>query len=347
MCRLGRATAWVIALLIVRASVASAASDVRLVDAAKRQDRLAVRALVKQRVDVNAPHADGTTAVHWAAYWDDLDTVKLLIGAGANVNAANEFGVTPLSLACTNGNAAVVEALLTAGANANSAQVTGETALMTCAWSGDAQSVRWLVARGADVNAQESAYGQTALMWAASERHANVVRVLVENGADVHARSKAGYTPLLFAARVGDIESARILLAGRANVNDTDIVTTASPLLVATVRGHTALAAFLLDHGADANANGSGYTALHWAAGSWETDLTGQNGIRSQPGHEWSTLAGLPASPKLEMIKALLAHGADPNARIVKPPVRSRFIQEHRRRQAGRRDPVFSGHLGR
>jgi uncharacterized protein len=290
----------VIALLILRASIA-AGGDVRLVDAAKRQDEKALRALVKQRVDVNTPQTDGATALHWAAYWDNLDIVTLLISADANVNAANDFGVTPLSLACTNRNAAMVDALLKAGANPNSAQETGETALMTCAWSGDVQSVQFLIARGADVNAQESSYGQTALMWAISEKHASVVRILAENGADVNARSKAGFTPLLFAARVGDIESARILVAAGANVNDTDAATSASALVVATVRGHTGLAAFLLDQGADPKANGAGYTALHWAVGSWET--------------------GLPASAKQEFVKTLLTHGADPNARIVKPPV--------------------------
>lgn len=309
-------------LLVLRAGVAAAARDLRLVDAAKRRDKAAVHALVKQGVDVNTPHHDGATALHWAAYWDDVDLVKQLIDARANVNAANDFGVSPLSLACTNGNPTMVDALLRAGANPNSAQTSGETTLMTCAWSGDAQSVTYLIARGADVNAKEASYGQTALMWAASEKHAGVVRVLVENGANVNARSNAGFTPLLFAARVGDIESARILLAAGADVNDTDAATKASALVVATVRGHTELATFLLDAGADPNANGAGYTALHWAAGSWETDLTGQRGITAPPGHELSTLTGLPSSTKVEFVRTLLAHRADPDARIVKPPPR-------------------------
>jgi ankyrin repeat protein len=320
--RIVRTGTCAIALSIAAATVAAADGDLRLVDAARRQDHKALRALLKQRVDVNTPHPDGATAIHWAAYWDDLDSAMLLIGAGAHVNAVNDFGVTPLSLACTNRNTAMVDALLKAGANPNSAQGSGETVLMTCAWAGDPQSVGQLIARGADVNARESSYEQTALMWAAAEKHASVVRVLVENGAEVNARSKAGFSPLLFSARVGDIESARILLAAGANVNDTDAATNASALVVATVRGHAGLAAFLLDHGANPNANGGGYTALHWAAGSWETALTGQSGIMAEPGHEWSMLAGLPAPAKLELVKALLAHGADPNARIVKPPPR-------------------------
>ena len=61
---------------------------------------------------MNAPQVDGMTALHWAAYHDDLEIAKLLVRAGANVKAANRYGVTPLSLACTNGNGAMVELLL-------------------------------------------------------------------------------------------------------------------------------------------------------------------------------------------------------------------------------------------
>ena len=85
---------------------------------------------------MNAAQADGMTALHWAAYHDDLETAKLLVAAGADVKAANRYGVTPLSLACTNGNAAMVELLLDAGADPNATLRGGETALMTAARTG-------------------------------------------------------------------------------------------------------------------------------------------------------------------------------------------------------------------
>src|ERR1019366_7304946 len=87
----------------------AATLDTRLVDAAKHRDNEAVRTLLAQHLDANAPKADGATPLHWASHWDDLENAGLLIQAGANVNATNELGVTPLLLACTNGSAAMVE----------------------------------------------------------------------------------------------------------------------------------------------------------------------------------------------------------------------------------------------
>lgn len=295
---------------------ADATSDLRLVEAVKTNNAEAVRALLKQRVDVNAPQGDGATALHWAVHRDDLTTTDLLIRAGARANVANDLGVTPLYLACTNRNAAMVKRLLTAGANPNATLVRGETVLMECARAGDVAAVRALLASGANVNAKESSHDQTALMWAAAQRHPRVVEALIELGADVRARSRiytqtvkssqgggaelnhtilrGGSTPLLFAARVGDVESAKLLLAAGADVNDT-LPDGASALVVAAHSGHRAHAAMLLDEGANPNAAAVGYTALHAAV------------LRSD----------------VDLVKVLLVHGANPNLRITKAtPVR-------------------------
>jgi ankyrin len=238
-----------------------------------------------------------------------------LIQAGADVNAANDHGVTPLALACTNGSAPLVRKLLDASANPDAATSMGETVLMTCAAAGNADAVKMLLDRGTrSINARESSRGQTALMWAVAYKHPDVVRVLIERGADIHARStvshlfvptnayasnlmgretrnmpQGGFTPVLFAARQGDIESARLLLDAGANVNDT-AADGISALVLAAHSGHTKLVAFLLDRGADVNAAEVGYTALHAAV------LRGD----------------------MDMIKTLLAHKANPNARVTK-----------------------------
>ena len=83
MTRLKGLAACSAALLLSLASVDAAGADARLVDAVKAADKPAVRALLEQRVDVNAPEADGTTALHWAANKDDSEVVDLLIRAGA------------------------------------------------------------------------------------------------------------------------------------------------------------------------------------------------------------------------------------------------------------------------
>jgi ankyrin repeat protein len=320
-------------LLATGATLGAASGDPRVADAVKNRDMNRVRALLKEHADVNAPQGDGTTAVHWAAHWNDLDTTHLLIGAGANVNAATDHGISPLMLACTNGNVAIVEALVKAGAHVNAAGETGETALMACSRSGNAGAVNALLARGADVNAHENEHGQTPLMWAAAQDHPEVVKALIEHGADVGARTKTivfkaanpegegrrvppdrgGYTAILFAARQGAADAVDVLLAKGANVNDVTADGT-SVLVAATYTGHWDLAKALLDKGANPNLATAGYTPLHWMSGTWDGHFTGLVGTERFP---W---VGARGPGKLELVKALLAHGADPNARMAKRP---------------------------
>ena len=70
-----------IALLCV-AGAASAAGKSDVADAASKGDKAAVRTLIQQKADVNAPQVDGATALHWAVYHEDADLVDLLIRAG-------------------------------------------------------------------------------------------------------------------------------------------------------------------------------------------------------------------------------------------------------------------------
>ena len=104
---------------------------------------------------------------------------------------------------------------------------------------------------------------------------------------DLPQETLGGYSPLLFAARGGDVATAAALIAGGANIDDT-AANGASALVVAAHSGHGNLAAFLLDKGADPNLDGAGYTALHAAILRRDVDL----------------------------VKALVTHGADPNARL-------------------------------
>jgi uncharacterized protein len=280
---------WMAALLSL-ANFAAAGSDLRLVEAVKNKDQESVRSLLEQHVDVNAPEGDGATALEWAAHWDDLDTADLLIRAGANVNAANDYGATPLMLACDNGSPAMAERLLKAGANPNVAKSTGETALMSCARTGNLGAVKLLLDHGAEVNAREPLRGQTALVWAIGRKRREVVKLLIEHKADVRARTKEGFTPLYFAAEQGDVESARILLAAGADVNAA-ASNGMTPLVAASAGGNQDLLAFLLDHGSNPNAAAQrGFTALHFAASRRNM---------------------------LQAVKSLLAHGANPNLRLV------------------------------
>ncbi len=330
-------------LLPLSVAYLSASSAVDLVEAVREGDREAVRSLLSESADVNAAQADGATALAWAVHRDDAQTVELLIDAGADTNAANVYGVTPLSLACTNRNALIVDKLLKAGANPNLAQDSGETPLMTCTRTGTEEGARSLLLHGADVNVKTVERGQTAVMWAAAGQP-SIVRMMVEHGADVHARSKrlglytpripaaassnpitgtpvhqgfretiyhpklkGGFTPLMFAAQTGDVESARILLAAGADVNE-GTEETGPSLVLAASYGRQQVALLLLEKGADANAtDGYGMTALHW---SLEEGVVGMSGGHTQTDPYWIH----PNMP--ELVKALLENGADPNARI-------------------------------
>jgi uncharacterized protein len=329
-------SALLLALLAV-VGTAAAPEDIRLVDAVKHQDPRRARALLDQHADVNVRSEDGSTALLWAAHWNDLQTAELLVRAGADANAANDLRMTPLSQACTNGSVAFVNLLLKAGANPDTPIGTGETPLMTCARVGEVDAVRALLVRGADVNAREPTQHQTAVMWAAAERHPNVLQALIEARADLAAHTKMGFTALHFAARAGDIESVRTLVAAGVDVNirsqsdpepagarrgpalGGNGVTSfpgSTALLVATVRGHVALALFLLERGADPNAMDAGFAPLHWAAGTWE------NGLANPVYGFVDPVGGIPArEDKLRLVKALLAHGANPNLQMtIRPP---------------------------
>ena len=315
-----------LALLLSAGSVAGA-NDGSLIGAVRAQDAEAVEALVGASADVNAPAADGATALHWAAYHDALPLADLLLHAGGDVDAANDYGVTPLSLACDNGSAAMVARLLEAGAEPDAARSTGETPLMTCARTGSFQAVRALLDAGANPSAAETWQGQTALMWAAAESHTEIVRALVEKGADIRARTAGGFTALSIAAREDEPELATLLLNAGADVNAM-APGGATPLLVAIVRGHTRLAMFLLEQGADPNAGEAGYTPLHWAAGSWHSELTGSlRGIETARDEEWRSLNGV-RDGKLDLVEALLAHGADPDVRLVDHPPQFGFASQ-------------------
>jgi len=301
---------WIVLLPV--AGVLAAGTDLRLPEAEKKADKAQVRALLGQRADVNARLADGATALHWAAYWDDLESAQSLVDAGADVNATNRFGVTPLSLACTNGNAAMVGLLLKAKADVNLALPGGESPLMTAARTGKVDALKVLLVNGADVKAKDAGHGQTALMWAAAEGNVAAVEMLIEFGADMHAVSSGGFTPLLFAVREGQMGVVKSLLKAGASVEETlqkpakQAGTSAMSLAVANA--HFELAAFLLDAGADPNAAGQGWTALHTV--TW---------IR-QPGYASNDPAptGSGNMSSIDFVKKLVAKGANLNARMTK-----------------------------
>lgn len=311
-----------ISLLAIAGGLACAghAADSPVADAAKKDDRAAVRSLIGAHADANAPQVDGTTALHWAAYIDDVELAKMLLDAGAKPGSVNRYGMTVLSQACLNGDGQMVDLLLSHGADPNQALPGGETPLMTAARTGKAAAVRALLAKGAEVDAKE-VRGQTAIVWAATEGNVEAARELIKAGANFKIRLRSGMTPLLLAVREGKLEMVRLLLKSGADVNETLQVPQGgrlagpkpgragqSALHIAVENAHYELASFLLDSGADPNASGPGYTVLH-AIPSVRKPGGGDN----DPAPD-----GSGNMTSLELIKKLVAKGADLNARMTK-----------------------------
>jgi ankyrin repeat protein len=298
----------IVALLVVCSAVPSA--DVTLLQAVKHGDAATIRTLLNSKADSNSADPDGTTALHWAVQRADVATVDLLLRSGAKVGAANRYGVTPLSLACTGGSVSIVERLLAAGADPNSTLSDGETVLMTAARTGRVDVLKALLARGANVHAKERRKGQTALMWAAADNSAAAVTTLVEAGADVNARSTGGsFTPYLFAVRGGHIEAARALIDAGVDVTQS-LPDGTSALVLAVMNAHYELASFLLDKGADPNADRQGWTALHQIA--WSR--------RHNAGFNLPGPVATGGLDSLELVRKLVQRGANVNARITKEP---------------------------
>jgi len=283
---------------------------------------------------------DGSTPLHQAVRQNDLKTVEALITKGADVKAATRYGVTPIGLAALNGNAAILRRLLDAGADPNSATPGGETALMTAARTGSADAVTLLLDRRANVNAKDPTRSQTALMWAVTENHPDVVKLLVARGAQVNAQTTVnaprgeyvqaraggasgtgiirqralptkdgGMSPLLFAVRDGNVAMTRLLLELGADINQASGNHT-SPLLIALLNGQTALASELLERGADPNLADDYHRGALFAALE----------LRNFNHDKYPFLYGDGRDP-LDLIKALLAKGANPNQRTDTTPV--------------------------
>jgi ankyrin repeat protein len=337
------------------AIAAPAATDVRLAEAAMKRDAAAVRALVEQKVDVNAPGRDGTPALHWLVRVDDLDTARLLIRAGADATRADRYGVTPLYLACANGNADMIRLLLEVGADPNQVDRTGETALMTASRAGNLDAVKVLLDRGAAVDTKDPEFQQTALMVAVRENHPDIVKLLVERRADVNVKTRTGrtppwvlpnsvpgfghgigivrgglpergsrylipgsLTPLLYAARDGRLDAVQTLVAAGADIEQRD-ANGITPLLMAITNNHMDVARFLIDRGAAINVSDwYGRTPL-WAA----VETRNMDVDNAEPFEN-----GVDRGPVLELIRILLDRGADPNTRTKEtPPIRRQMLR--------------------
>ena len=288
---------------------ASSPDAAALLDAVKAGRTAEVAEMLASGAPPSAAEPDGTTALHWAIHRDDRDAARALLDAGADVSATNRYGIAPIMVAATNGHEAILGLLLDSGADPNAATPEGETVVMTATRTGSVGAVERLIAAGADPNHAEEWHQQTALMWAAAQNQAAAAAALVRAGTRLDTRSAGGFTPLLFAAREGHIEALRVLLEAGANPDDT-LPNGMSALVLASYNAHYDLAVVLLEAGAEPDAADHGWAALHQVVWTRRPNL-GRNPPFPVPVGD---LSGL------DMARALLAHGADPNIRQTQEP---------------------------
>jgi ankyrin repeat protein len=325
--------ALLVSCILYPASVfAQDASETQLLDLISSGETAAALELIDRNTNVNQSQSDGTTALHWAVYYDDEALVRQLIRREADVTARNEFGATPLSQAAIIGNPDIIDRLLDAGADANEAGADGQTPLMVIARSGNLEAAEILVDDGADVNIVEKWRGQTALMWATAQQQPQMVAFLLSNGADPDAQSSpnnwerqvtaeprmkvlpaGGLTPLHYAAREGCAECTKLLIEAGADINQTD-PESVTPLLMANLNANWDSAKHLIE------------------AGAWldKWDFYGRNPLYAAVDYSTLPHGGRPdrlsgdLATAQEIIALLLEKGGNPNLQLkLFPPYRA------------------------
>lgn len=326
-----------------------------LVIAVRSMDIAGVETLLASDVDVNARGSTGATAMHWASHYGRAEILALLLRAGGDPNASTDTGVTPLELAITQRDAESVRLLLDAGADPQTRRLSGESMLMLAAASGNIDIAGALLEHGVAIDSRDPHYGQTALMFAARAGHPAMVTLLLEQGADVDAATDigetpdwigpnsvpgfgfgegiirggvpedrgrreptpGGMTPLLYAARHGHMEVARLLLARGADIDRAE-ANDIFPLLMAISNDQVPMAHFLLEQGARINGQ-------DWYGRSplWEAV-----NVRNLYVHNATFKNGIDREPYLPLIRALLEAGAEVNARTKEtPPFRHHLLE--------------------
>ena len=293
----------------------------------------------------------GYTPLHLASQTGTRAVIETLVERGADVNARASTGATPLMLAAASGHAGAVKGLLERGADANATEsANGQTALMFGAAANRTEAVLALVQHGArtDViskvmdlagviapedklqqeirdaqNAKSAAQAAAAAASGATSgappappspraapaagTTAGVTRAFTYNEL---IGKQGGLTALHFAARQGGLQTVKTLAEAGADINQVSPADQTTPLLIATINGHFDIAKLLLDLGAKPNlASDAGMSPLYAVLNvEWAPKM-----FYPQP------RAYLQQNTSyLDLARALLDKGADPNQRLRK-----------------------------
>ncbi|HEY2383816.1 MAG TPA: ankyrin repeat domain-containing protein [Terriglobia bacterium] len=290
-----------------------------------------VRRLLKAGADVSQANSYGASPMGLAAEAGNVDIIKLLLDAGADADSPNPDGQTALLAVARTGNVAAAELLVKHGAKVDAKEKWGgQTALMWASARRHPEMMQFLISKGADINAQSidrdyqrhvtaegrpknlDSGGFTPLLYAARENCLACVRVLVDHKADINLPDPDGVSPLLLAIMNANWDLAKQLIEAGANIDQWDMFGE-SPLFTAIGNhsqvsgGHgsidplnettgIAIVKMLLDHGANPNMQ------LFFKP----ANVRGATNVRGT-----TPLIRAANNADLEVVKLLLAHGAD------------------------------------
>ena len=276
-----------------------------------RDDLATVDLLLKAGANAKVANSFGATPLSLAAENGNAAITERLLDAGADANERMLNTDTVLMMAARTGNVATMKLLIDRGADVNTKETSrGTTALMWAVAQRHPAAVQLLVDRGADVRAADSASWQDRPVGYAKatdprpSRKRNADNVVSQVGPrNMRDQRGGGLTPLAFAARVNDLESARILLKAGADVNQVTNYAW-SPLLIATQNKYYQFGSFLLDHGADPNVvNKGAWSPLYIAVDN-----------RNIEGGDYPLRK--PDMDHLDFIRKLIDKGANVNHRV-------------------------------
>ncbi|KNC47506.1 uncharacterized protein AMSG_11713 [Thecamonas trahens ATCC 50062] len=260
-------------------AIAGSVQSARLLHAARQRDALAVRKVIGELSNssevpsiINQHTDTGWTALHHAAYNNDVESIALLLEAGAQLEARDRIGATPLYVACLSGHTEAAAVLVDANAEIDTRKDEGWTPLLAACHYGFAAVVGLLLEAGANPDAQ-TPLGSTPTFLAAQENHIVVLSLLVGVGASVNLLNNDGVSPLVVAASKGHSQVVVLLLDGGADPN-VGHKNGWSALLLAAHKGHLSIVQDLVACGADVDAcNSSGASALYVATQNGAADI--------------------------------------------------------------------------
>ena len=287
-----------------------------LILAAKSGSGSVIAPLLKSGADANSATSNGTTALMLAAASGNTDAVTLLVDGGAKVNEHEPVrGLTAAMFAAASNRAAVLTLLAQHGADLKAtSKVTDLSAL-----SKNPAALREITFGNPPPPGEPPAGGRNGLVPQAPAaggpggrggRGNQIAGVDRNYQLNELVAAQGGLTPLLLATREGHSDAVQALLGAGADVNQPSAGDKTTPLLIATINGHFDLAKLLLEKGAAANAASENNATALYAALNCEW---APKALYPQPRAQMNQ-----KTTYLELMKALLDRGADPNVRLNK-----------------------------